>query len=436
MLEKLFKLKAHGTTIRTEVLAGLTTFAAMSYILAVNPDILSATGLDFKGLITVTALASAIGSLLMALLTNYPIALAPGMGLNAYFTYNVVIENEIPIEAALGLVFWNGIIFLILSVTGVRTRIANAIPHSMRIGVQCGIGLFIAFIGLRNGQVIVGDQNTLVTIGDFSSPAVLMTLSGVLLMVFLVYKRVPGAIFVGILALTAVGLLIPQGEGRLTPFPEQLISAPAPIEETFFRLDLFFLFENFMMVFPIVLALLFVDLFDTIGTLVGVSRSANLLDEKGQLPKMGNALTADAIATTSGALLGTSTVTSYVESAAGVESGGKTGLTAVVVAACFLLALFFSPLIAIIPSAATAPALVMVGIFMLKGIAKLDFDDLTELAPAFMTMVAMPLTYSISEGIGLGFITYVGVKLLTGRFKDVSWLTAVLAIVFLLHYLL
>lgn len=436
MLEKLFKLKAHGTTLRTEVLAGLTTFAAMSYILAVNPDILSATGLDFKGLITVTALASAIGSLLMALLTNYPIALAPGMGLNAYFTYNVVIENEIPVEAALGLVFWNGILFLALSVTGIRTRIARAIPHSMRIGVQCGIGLFIAFIGLRNGQVIVADQNTLVTIGDFASASVLLTLSGILLMVFLVYRRVPGAIFVGILILTVIGFFIPQGEGRLTPLPEQLISAPAPIEQTFFQLDLLYLFEHFAQVYPIILALLFVDLFDTIGTLVGVSRRANLLDDKGHLPRMGRALTADALATTSGALLGTSTVTSYVESAAGVESGGRTGLTAVVVSACFLLALFFSPLISVIPSAATAPALVMVGIFMIQGIAKLDFDDLTELAPAFMTMVAMPLTYSISEGIGLGFMTYVGVKLLTGRYRDVSWLTAVLAAVFLLHYLL
>ncbi len=436
MVEKLFKLESHHTTFRTEILAGLTTFAAMSYILAVNPAILSETGLGVAGLITVTALAAAAGSLFMAVLTNYPIALAPGMGLNAYFAYNVVIANQIPVQAALGFVFWNGVLFLVLSVTGIRTRIALAIPHSMRIGVQCGIGLFIAFIGLRNGGIIVNNDATLVAIGDLSRPSVLLCLVGILLMVYLVTKRVPGAIFVGILILTLVGLFLPKGSGNVTAAPGGIVGLPAPIDETFFRLDIFYVFEHFNQAFPIILALLFVDMFDTIGTLVGVSRRAELLNDHGNLPKMGNALTADAAATVTGSLLGTSTVTAYVESAAGVESGGRTGLTAVTVAACFLLALFFWPIIQVIPFEATAPALVLVGIFMLHGVSQLDFDDLTELAPAFITMLTMPLTYSISEGIGLGFISFVGIKLLTGRRRDVSVLTAALAVVFLLHYVL
>ncbi len=436
MIDKLFRLSEHKTTVKTEILAGLTTFAAMSYILAVNPAILSDTGLDFQGLITVTALAAAIGSLIMALLTNYPIALAPGMGLNAYFTYNVVLSEGIPVQAALGLVFWNGVLFLLLSVTGVRTKIAHAIPQSLRIGVQCGIGLFIAFIGLRNGGMIINDDATLVRLGDLSNGGTLLCLFGILLMVFLVYRQVPGAIFVGIIILTAVGLFVPKGDSTVSRFPDGIVSMPAGIQETFLQFDLGFLFQHFLEVYPIILALLFVDLFDTIGTLIGVSRRAKLLDENQNLPKMGRALSSDAAATTIGAMLGTSTVTSYVESAAGVESGGKTGLTAVTVAVCFLLALVFSPLITIIPFEATAPALILVGIFMINGISNLDFDDITELAPAFITMVAMPLTYSISEGIALGFITYVGVKLLTGKHKDISLLTGILSLVFLAHYIL
>lgn len=437
IIEKLFRLRENQTTIRREIIAGLTTFAAMSYILVVNPGILSATGLDFQGLITVTALAAAFGSLAMALLTNYPIALAPGMGLNAYFTYTVVLTQGIPVEAALGLVFWNGILFLGLSLTGVRARIANAIPTSLRIGVQCGIGLFIAFIGLQNAGLVIDHPVTLVTLGDLSNPGPLLALAGLLLMVFLVYREVPGAIVLGILALTFVGLLLPTvGGGSITPAPRGLVSAPRGIEETFLKLDLLYLFKYFNEVWPILLALLFVDLFDTIGTLIGVSRRANLLDREDNLPKMSRALTADAAATTLGALLGTSTTTSYVESAAGVEAGGRTGLTSVTVAICFLLALIFTPLLTIIPPEATAPALILVGIFMVHGMSRLDFDDLTEVAPAFVTMLAMPLTYSISEGIGLGFITYVVVKGTTKRSSEVSLLTAILALVFLLHYLL
>lgn len=437
ILERLFQLRANQTTVRTEVLAGLTTFAAMSYILVVNPGILSQTGMDYRGLITVTALAAAIGSLAMALLTNYPIALAPGMGLNAYFTFTVVLTQGIPVEAALGLVFWNGILFLGLSLSGIRARIARAIPYSLRIGVQCGIGLFIAFIGLQNAGLVADHPVTLVTLGDLNQPGPLLSLVGVLFMVFLVYRQIPGAIVLGILALTFVGFLLPDGEGgSLTPVPEAIFSMPAGIEGTFFQLDLLYTFTHFQTVFPVLLALLFVDLFDTIGTLIGVSRRARLLDENDDLPKMSRALTADATATTVGSLLGTSTTTSYVESAAGVEAGGRTGLTAVTVAICFLLALIFTPILTIIPQQATAPALVLVGIFMIHGFSHLDFEDLTELAPAFITMLTMPLTYSISEGIALGFISFVVIKGLTGRARDITPLTGILAIVFLLHYLL
>lgn len=436
MIEQFFRLRENKTTIRREVVAGLTTFAAMSYILVVNPSILSQTGLNYEGLITVTALAAAFGSLAMALLTNYPIALAPGMGLNAYFTYTVVLTQGVPVSAALGLVFWNGILFLILSVSGLRARIANAIPFSLRIGVQCGIGLFIAFIGLQSGGIVAGHPQTLVTLGDFSQPGVILAFSGFLLMLFLVQRGIPGAIIIGIVLLTIIGLLIPATDGsRLTSMPSAIVSAPAPIDETFLQLDLLYLFQNFGAIYPILLALLFVDLFDTIGTLIGVSRRANLLDQNGDLPKMSRAMAADAAATTAGALLGTSTTTSYVESAAGIEAGGRSGLTAVTVAGCFLLALIFTPILTIIPPQATAPALVMVGIFMLHGLARLDFEDLTELAPAFVTMIAMPLTFSISEGIALGFITYVVIKGLSRQADQVTPLTAILALVFLLHYL-
>ncbi|MGJ3241423.1 MAG: NCS2 family permease [Opitutales bacterium] len=439
MLDRLFKLTAHGTTPAREVVAGITTFAAMSYILAVNPEFLSATGMDRAGLVTVTALAAAIGTLVMAGLTNYPLALAPGMGLNAYFAFTVCLGLGIPWQNALGLVFWNGVLFVLLSVTGVRSRVARAIPHSLRIGVQCGIGLFIAFIGLKNGGIIVASDATLVTIGDLSQPGPLLVILGIILTAALVVHRVPGAIILSILAVTMVGMLFPRGdgsEGNITALPDALVSLPSGISETFFALDILYPFTHFAEVYPIILTLLFVDLFDTIGTLIGVSRRANLLDEQGELPKIGGALTADASATIVGACLGTSTTTSYVESAAGVEAGGRTGLTGVTVAGCFLLALLFTPIILIIPPEATAPALVMVGVFMMQGIQHLNLEKITELAPAFVTMLVMPLAFSISEGIGIGFIAFTGVMVLTGRPREVGWLTYLLTGLFLLHYVL
>ena len=434
MLDKLFRLQAHNTSVRTEIIAGITTFAAMSYILAVNPDILSAAGLDKASMITVTALAAAIGTFLMAALTNYPIALAPGMGLNAMFAFTIVLGHGIAPGDALGMVFWNGVFFLLLSVTGIRTKIAESIPPNLRVGVQCGIGLFIAFLGLKGAGIIAADPNTFVTIGDLSKTGAIFAILGFVLAVFLVTRKVPGAIIISVMAVTFIGVILP-GDMSFAQMPTGLVSKPAGIGDTFFKLNLLYPFQNFSEVFTLILALLFVDLFDTIGTLIGVSRRADLLDEDGNLPKIGNALTADASATVIGALLGTSTTTSYVESAAGVEAGGRTGLTGVTVGVCFLLALFFTPIILIIPPHATAPALVMVGVFMMQGFKHIDMDDIVLLAPAFVTMLTMPLTFSISEGIGLGFITHVAIQVILGRFKQVSFVTYLMAILFSLHYL-
>ncbi len=436
MLEKLFRLREHDTTVRTEILAGLTTFAAMSYVLVVNPGILHAGGMPIVGLITVTALSAAVGTFIMAFLTNYPVALAPGMGLNAFFSYTVCLGLGVSWEAALGMTFWNGILFLLLSVTGVRTKVANAIPHNLKIGVQCGIGLFIAFLGLRNGGIIVAHPATFVTIGDLASGPALMVLFGIALTVILVIKKIPGAILLSVVIVTAVGIFVPSGDGGfVTPLPEKLVGLPDSMANTFFKFDLMYPIEHFAESWTIIFAMLFVNMFDTIGTLIGVSRRAGLVDENGVLPKMGPALTADAAATVVGSCLGTSTVTSYIESAAGVESGGRTGLTAVVVGICFLLSLFFTPILAVIPPNATAPALVMVGIFMMEAIRHVDFGDLREFAPTVVTLLVMPLAFSISEGIAVGFIVYVAIMAGTGKHKNISALTYILALIFLLRYI-
>ncbi|MCU7553876.1 NCS2 family permease [Alteromonas sp. ASW11-19] len=434
-LDRLFHLRAHGTNVKTECLAGLTTFAAMSYILVVNPSILGLSGMPTAGLITVTALAACIGTLLMAWSTNYPIALAPGMGLNAFFAYTICITRDIPWEAALGIVFWNGILFLLLTLTGVRTRIAEAIPAELKIGVQCGIGLFIAFIGLKNAGLVVSHPATFVTLGDLSDPAVLLALAGILLTIVLVIKNVTGAILLSIIALTLAGTLIPTESGVLTATPEAVIGMPDPINDTLLAMDIWYPLEHFAETWDLIFALMFVNMFDTIGTLLGVSRRANLLNRQGKLPLIGRAMTADATASIAGAALGTSPVTSYVESAAGVSSGGRTGLTAMVVAVCFLAALFLTPLMKVIPLMATTPALLMVGILMMDSIRQLDFDDTGALATASVALLAMPLTFSISEGIALGFITYVAVMLGTGRHREVSAITYMLAAVFLLRYI-
>jgi AGZA family xanthine/uracil permease-like MFS transporter len=436
VFERIFKLKEHKTNFRTELIAGLTTFAAMSYVLVVNPGILSAGGMPIEGLITVTALAACIGTLLMALMTNYPIAMAPGMGLNAFFAFTICLTREIPWDAALGIVFWNGVLFLLLSLSGVRTKIAEAIPAALKIGVQCGIGLFIAFIGLKNAGIVVANPATFVTIGDLSEPAALLALAGILLTIVLFIKKVTGAILISVLVLTLVGAFIPVGDGYLTQHTDSFIGMPDSISTTFMAMDILYPIEHLAETWDLIFALLFVNMFDTIGTLIGVSRRANLLDSEGKLPKLGKAMNADAAASVIGAAIGTSPVTSYVESAAGVSAGGRTGLTAVVVALCFLLALFFTPLMKVIPLMATTPALIMVGILMMDSFRQLDFDDITALATASMALLAMPLTFSISEGIALGFITYVGIMLGTGRYKQVSMITYIMAAVFVLRYVL
>ncbi|EDY81946.1 putative permease subfamily [Verrucomicrobiia bacterium DG1235] len=434
MLDRWFKLKAAGVTVKSEVLAGLTTFAAMAYILAVNPSILSAAGMPLPALITVTAIAAALGCFLMAAFTNYPIAQAPGMGTNSYFAFVICIGSGLSWQTALALTFWNGIVFLLLSVTGLRKRLAEALPNGIKVGIQVGIGFFIAFLGLKSVGIVVGHDATLVSIGDIKSPGSLLVLGGVALMTFLTLKRVAGALLITILVVTGIGLFIPMGEGTITALPDGVFSMPAGIGEVFMKLDILYPITHFSEVFDVLLTLLILDLFDSIGTLVGLSRRAKLVDENGSMPKMGRALTADAVATISGALLGTSTTTSYIESAAGIEAGGRTGLTTVTTGFCFLLALLFTPIILIIPAAATAPALVMVGIFMAQGLKELNFDDLTEVAPAFITMLMIPLTFSITEGIGLGLTLFTVITLLSGRLKEVPMLSHIITLVFVIYY--
>ncbi len=435
MIEKLFKLSENNTTISKELIAGLTTFAAMAYILAVNPNILEVAGLPKDSLITVTAVAAAIGCFLIAALTNYPIALAPGMGTNAYFAFVIVLGMGLSWQAALSLTFWNGILFLILSVTGLRSKIAEALPNGIKIGIQTGIGFFIAFIGLKNVGIVMNDEATLVTVGDITSPTSILVLVGIIAISVLTFWRIPGAILLAIIGVTLIGLVVPNGEGGMITQFTGFVSAPPSMEPTFAKLDLFYPFTHFSMeTLSVLITLLMLDLFDSLGTLIGLGRRTNMMNAKGKMPKMGKALTADAIATSTGAFLGTSTTTSYVESAAGIESGGRTGLTAVTVGACFLLALFFAPIIGAVPAVATTPALVMVGVFMAQGLRDLDFDNMAEMTGSVITMLMIPLTFSITEGIGLGLVIWLFITLCGGKYKQVPILTYVVALLFILYY--
>mgnify|MGYP001403917175 CR=1 FL=1 len=438
MLNKWFKLDAHGTTLSREFIAGLTTFAAMAYILAVNPEILSQAGMDRSGLITVTALAAALGCFLMAGFANMPIALAPGMGTNSYFAFIICLGMGATWQQALAMVFWNGILFLILSVTGARSKVIDGIPNAIKIGVQCGLGLFIAFIGLQKTHLVVGNPHTLLAVGDVTSASAVMALGGLALMVLLTLRGISGAIIISILLLTAVGSCVTFGGSFITVLPKSYVSLPAPIDQTFFALDIWYPITHFKEAYATVFTLFILDLFDSIGTIVGLSQRAGLADKQGRIPKLGAALTADATATITGALLGTSTTTAYIESATGVESGGRTGLTSVFVGLFFLVALFFTPLISVIPSQATAPALMMVGIFMMQGVRQLNFDDLAETAPAFLTLLMIPLTFSITQGISLGLLFYIVLALLSGRkgWEKLSGTTLFLGALFVLHYIL
>lgn len=455
MLEKLFHLKEHGTDVRTEVIAGITTFMTMAYILAVNPNILAEAGMDRGAVFTATALAAFIATCLMAMWSNYPFVLAPGMGLNAYFAYTVVIGMGYTWKMALAAVFVEGIVFILLSLINVREAIFNAIPMNLKHAVSVGIGLFIAFIGLQNAKIVV-DSSTLVGIFSFKDSleketfssegiTVLLALIGILITAVLLVKNVKGNILWGILITWGLGILCQlTGIYQITPdagfyslLPDfsQGISIPS-LASTFLKMDFSKVFTLDFIV--IMFAFLFVDMFDTLGTLIGVASKADLLDKDGKLPKIKGALMSDAVGTSIGAALGTSTTTTFVESAAGVAEGGRTGLTSIVAAVLFGISLFLSPIFLAIPAFATAPALVVVGFLMMTSITKIDFEDYTEAIPCFICMIAMPFMYSISEGISLGIISYVLVNVIGGRAKEkkISMVMYVLAILFLLKYVL
>lgn len=455
MLERVFKLQENHTNAKTEIMAGITTFMTMAYILAVNPSILSATGMDANAILIATSLSAFIGTALMALLANYPFALAPGMGLNAYFAYTVVLKMGYTWQMALMAVFAEGLIFIVLSLTNVREAIFNAIPATLKSAVSVGIGLFIAFVGLQNAKLIVNSDSTLLTYQSFKGETfhsvgvgAILALIGVLIIAVMLVKKVKGAILYGILITWILGIVcelcgvyIPDAEaGMYSVIPTSFVSFDfSALGQTFgqvFKVD--FSGLNVLDFFAVMFAFLFVDLFDTLGTLIGVASKADMLDENGRLPRIKGALLADAIATSAGAVLGTSTTTTYVESASGVTEGGRTGLTAMTTGVLFLLAVIFSPLFLTIPSFATAPALIVVGFYMLGAVAKIDFDDLSDAIPAFLTIVAMPLAYSISEGIAIGVISWTLLNLITGkaREKKISPLMYVLTVLFILKYIL
>ncbi len=439
MLERFFKLKENNTNVSTEAVAGLTTFMTMAYILIVNPNILGATGMDGGAVFTATALAAIVGTLLMALMANYPFALAPGMGLNAYFAFSVVLGMGYSWQIALTAVFLEGIIFIILTATNIREMLFNSIPMTLKTAVSAGIGLFIAFIGFQNAGIIVNNDAVLVGLGDVKSPVVLMALIGIIITGILEAKHVKGSILIGIMATWVLGMIaqvtgiyVPNFETTFPVIPTQFISLPPSLAPIAFQFD-FSALKSFD-IWVVVFAFLFVDLFDTLGTLIGVSEKAGFLNEKGELPNIKQALFADAIATTFGACVGTSTTTTFVESAAGVADGGRTGLTSLVTTGFFALALLFSPIFLSVPAFATAPALIIVGFFMMGSVAKIDFSEVTDAIPAFLTIIAMPLTYSIAEGIVIGIISYTLLKLGTGKSKDIHPILYILCILFILKY--
>ncbi len=429
--ERRFKLKENNTNVKTEIIAGITTFMTMAYILVVNPSILNDAGMDFGAVFTATALASVIATLIMAFNANLPFVLAPGMGLNAFFAYTVVLQMGYTWEFALTAVFLEGMIFIVLSFFNVREAIVNAIPINLKNAVSVGIGLFIAFIGLSNAGIVITGDGTITGIGNLTATGPLLAIIGVVITGFLLAKGLKGALLIGILITTIIG--IPMGE---TILPEGLkfVSAPPSLAPTLFKFDFSQILSFDMLI--VLFSFLFVDVFDTVGTLVGVSSKANMLDEKGNVPKAKQALFADAIGTTVGSFLGTSTVTTYVESASGVAEGGRTGLTALSAAGMFAISLLLSPLFTMIPGSATAPALIIVGLFMMSPIKNIDLEDFTEAIPAFLTIAMMPFAYSIAEGIVFGIVSYVLLKALTGKGKKVSPIMYSLAIVFLIKYML
>lgn len=438
MLERYFNISKLGTTVQREVIAGVTTFMTMAYILVVNPQILSEAGMDRAALTTATALAAMFATLVMALYARLPFGLAPGMGINAFFAYTVVLQMGFSWQLALTAVFLEGLIFLLLTLFNIREAIVNSIPINIKHAVSVGIGLFIALIGLNSAGIVVtgmeaGEGGTLsgniLKMGEIGTPATLTALTGLVLTGVLLSLRVKGALLIGIVATTIIG--IPYGATTL-PEGMQLVSTPPSLEPLFFKIQPSRIFSSDLLI--VLFTLLFVDMFSAVGTLIGVGAKAGMLDERGRLPRAKQALFSDAAGTTMGSLLGTSTVTTYVESAAGIAEGGRSGLTALVIALLFGLALFLSPLFLIIPEAATAPALILVGFFMITPIKEIDFNDYTEALPAFLTIVIMPLTYSIAEGVVFGVLSYVLLKLLTNRGKEVSLLLYILALIFVFRF--
>lgn len=459
MLEQLFKLKQNKTTVRTEIIAGFTTFITMAYIIFVNPNILRMAGMNSENalgdaalkfnamndpvvgaVMVATVLSAALSTLIMGLYANYPFALAPGMGLNAFFTFTVVLTMGLHWQAALGAVFISGIVFILITVTGLREAIINAIPMSLKNAVSAGIGLFIALIGMVNAKIIVGNPATIVSFGDFTQKGTLLAIIGLVIIGILMAKNVKGAILIGILLTTAIG--VPMG---VVTIPEGFspVTAPPSLAPTFGKLNIagvlnlkegMTVFGAVMSFIAVVLSFTYVDLFDTLGTLVGTAAKAKMLDKEGKLPRINKAMLADAIGTSLGAVLGTSTVTTYVESTAGAMEGGRTGLTAVVVAVLFLASLFFAPVAGLVPAEATAPALIIVGVLMLGAVRQIDFSDFTEALPAFMTIVMMPFSYSIANGIAAGLIFYPIVKIVAGRAKEVHPIVYILAILFIIRF--
>jgi AGZA family xanthine/uracil permease-like MFS transporter len=425
LLERLFHLSENHTTIRRELLAGLTTFMTMAYVVVVNPRILSEAGMPVEGVLFATCISAALATLVMGLWANYPIALAPGMSLNAYFTYSIVIGRGIPWQTVLAVVLLSGLLFLILTLTNVREQIVNGIPDCLKHGTAAGIGLFIAFIGFRNAGIIVANRATFVGLGKISNPEVILAAVGVLLIAILVARRVDSAILIGIVAITILG--IPAG---VSHWPAHLFSWPHP-SGTLFKLDLRSAAK--LGLGELVFIFFFVDLFDNVGTLVAVCEEGGFLRD-GKLPRASRALLADAFGTIVGALTGTSTVTSYIESAAGVAAGARTGLGNLVIAALFIVAMFCAPIVAAIPAYATAPALILVGALMCGAVAKVRWDDFTDAVPAFLTLIATPLTFSIATGLSLGLLSFTFLKLFSGKRKEVSPLIWVLSVLFLLRY--
>ncbi len=426
MFDSYFKLSEHGSNLRTELIAGVTTFLAMAYIIFVNPEILSASGMDRNSVFVATCLVSAIGSLIMGLYANYPITVAPGMGLNAYFSYTVVGTLGYSWQVALGAVFISGLLFLIISVLPVREWIVNSIPRSQKMAISAGIGFLLGIVALESAGVIVAHPVTLVTVGDLTEPITMLAGFGFMVIVALDYRRVPGAIIIGILLVTGLGMVFGFTQ------PSGFFAPPPSLAPTLGKLDIAGALELGLV--TIVFTFLLLDLFDSTGTLIGVAQRAGFLDADGRFPRLRETLIADSASTMVGALLGTSTTTAYIESAAGIRAGGRTGLTAVVVAVLFLLAMFFAPLAGSVPGYATAPGVLFVACIMSRGFAEVDWDDVTDSAPAVITAISMPLTFSISTGIGLGFIAYAAIKVLSGRFREATPAVIFLALIFVVKF--